>query len=143
APRGRRGARWTRAPLRARLRAAALAGAAGRAGRRRPQPVVPAAAPLRLGVPMNPATGRRTGDGETPDTGRLALVPSADGPAGVGVKQLVRWRPWIFAVLGGIGATLLCAGGFALFAPPALLDKAASIGDGRLAGWLAAILVVN
>jgi hypothetical protein len=54
----------------------------------------------------------------------------------------LRW-PWLFAALGGVGATLLWAGAFALFAPPRLLDRAATLGDARLAGSLAAIFTVS
>jgi hypothetical protein len=68
---------------------------------------------------------------------------SSDERAYVQMTPYAQRRPWLFAALGGVGATLLCAGGFALFAPPRLIDRVATLGDARLAGSLAAILVVS
>jgi hypothetical protein len=59
------------------------------------------------------------------------------------MTPLAQRRPWLFAAIGGVGLTLLCAGGFALFAPPRLLDRAASVGDARLASSLAALFLVS
>jgi hypothetical protein len=69
----------------------------------------------------------------------LALPATAAPP----YEQMTTRRPWLFAVLGGAGATLLCAGGFALFAPPHLLDRAAMLGDAKLGASLAALFVVS
>jgi hypothetical protein len=52
-------------------------------------------------------------------------------------------RPWLFALLGGAGVTLLSAGGFALFAPSPLLERAAALGDARLRGCLLAIFAAG
>jgi hypothetical protein len=74
-------------------------------------------------------------------------MESTGGSAGtldIGYQRASTWpgmktrRPWLFAILGGAGVTLLGAGGFALFAPPALLDRAASLGDAHLYELLAA-----
>jgi hypothetical protein len=59
------------------------------------------------------------------------------------VTAFAQRRPWLFALLGGAGTTMLCASGFALLAPPPLLDRAASLGDARLAGVLAAVFVAG
>lgn len=56
---------------------------------------------------------------------------------------MTRKRPWLFATIGGAGLTLLAASGFALFAPPPLLEHAAALGDGRLGASLAAAFVVG
>ncbi|HEY2029902.1 MAG TPA: hypothetical protein VGH20_11915 [Myxococcales bacterium] len=56
---------------------------------------------------------------------------------------MTRKRPWLFATIGGAGLTLLAAGGFALFAPAPLLERAAALGDARLAASLAAGFVVG
>ena len=74
-------------------------------------------------------------------SGQEALAPAAS--AAPPYARMTWRRPWLFAVLGGAGATLLCAGGFALFAPPRLLDRAATLGDARLAGSLAALFAVT
>jgi hypothetical protein len=74
-------------------------------------------------------------------------APPCPGDERAGAKPhmtpLAQRRPWLFALLGGAGATLLCAGGFALFAPPRLLDRAAILGDARLFGSLAALFAVS
>jgi hypothetical protein len=41
-------------------------------------------------------------------------------------------RPWVVAVLGGTGVTLLTAGALAFLAPPELLDAAVALSDRAL-----------
>jgi hypothetical protein len=55
--------------------------------------------------------------------------------------RMTRKRPWLFATIGGAGLTLLAAGGFALFAPAPLLERAAASGDARLGALLGAAFV--
>ena len=43
-------------------------------------------------------------------------------------------RPWTFALIAAVGMTLLLPSGFALLAPPPMLDQAVALGDRRL--WL-------
>jgi hypothetical protein len=44
-------------------------------------------------------------------------------------------KPWTVALIAAAGATLLVASGFALYAPPEMLDAAVELGDRRL--WMA------
>ena len=58
------------------------------------------------------------------------------------MKPLAQRQPWLFALAGGAGLTLLFAGGVALFGSPALLERAAALGDARLAWLLGGAFVV-
>jgi hypothetical protein len=55
----------------------------------------------------------------------------------------VKLRPWIVSLLGGVGLTALGVGAFALWASPALLDSAASLGERRLIEIVLAGLAVS
>lgn len=56
--------------------------------------------------------------------------------------SLLDRRPWLVALLGGAGFTLLVPSATALLAPPELLDLAVALGDRRLAAALGAFFVV-
>jgi hypothetical protein len=58
------------------------------------------------------------------------------------MKPLAQRWPWLLALAGGAGLTLLVVGGLALFGSPELLERAANLGDTRLACWLAGAFVV-
>jgi hypothetical protein len=52
-------------------------------------------------------------------------------------------RPWALAAAASVGTTLLVSGGFALLAPPDMLDAAVALGDGRLALALAGLFAIS
>jgi hypothetical protein len=58
------------------------------------------------------------------------------------MKPLAQRWPWLFALAGGAGLTLLVVGGAALFGSPELLERAANLGDTRLEWLLAGAFVV-
>lgn len=52
-------------------------------------------------------------------------------------------RPWLGALLAALGITSLLASGFALFAPPELLDEAWLLGDRKLLLLLGGLFLLS
>jgi hypothetical protein len=52
-------------------------------------------------------------------------------------------RSWLIALVAAAGLTALIAGGFALFAPPDVLDAAVGLGDSRLWAMLGGVFVLS
>jgi len=58
-------------------------------------------------------------------------------------RPLAERRPWTMALVAASGLTLLLPSGFALLAPPELLDAAVALGDKRLGLCVGGIFVVS
>jgi len=58
-------------------------------------------------------------------------------------RPLAERRPWTMALLAAAGLTLLLPSGFALLAPPELLDAAVALGDRRLALCIAGLFAAS